>query len=312
MTTLVDVARRAGVSKSTASNVVRGGALVAEATRERVERAIAETGYHPNAIARSLKARSSKAIGVLVPDLTNPFYAELVVSVERAAGALGYAVLAVHSECLPETENATGRALIERRVDGVIIGGISVGSSLPKTLLDRGIAVVLASLGEPTDQRLGVIDHDDAKAMEAVVEHLCGLGHRRLAFAPQPLRENSGERRRIGFESALAQRGLTPVGLDAATAIVAHNDMQAIALIDRLEEHGRRVPHDVSVVGYDDIPLAAHGRIRLTTVRSDAAHMGRRAVELAVGASREGRHVCWRELHSNPLIIRSTSGKAPR
>lgn len=144
MTTLVDVARRAGVSKSTASNVVRGGALVAEATRERVERAIAETGYHPNAIARSLKARSSKAIGVLVPDLTNPFYAELVVSVERAAGALGYAVLAVHSECLPETENATGRALIERRVDGVIIGGISVGSSLPKTLLDRGIAVVLA------------------------------------------------------------------------------------------------------------------------------------------------------------------------
>src|SRR5688572_7248171 len=104
MTRLVDVARRAGVSKSTASNVIRGSALVADPTRQRVERAIAETAYLPNAIARSLKARSSKAIGMLVPDLTNPFHAELVVSVERAASELGYAVLAVHTDCAPETE----------------------------------------------------------------------------------------------------------------------------------------------------------------------------------------------------------------
>ena len=101
VTTLVDVARRAGVSKSTVSNVIRGATLVAEATRERVERAIAETGYHPNAIARSLKARTSNAIGIVVPDLTNPFYAELAVGVERAANALGYAVLAAHTECSP-------------------------------------------------------------------------------------------------------------------------------------------------------------------------------------------------------------------
>jgi DNA-binding LacI/PurR family transcriptional regulator len=312
MTTLVDVAKRAGVSKSTASNVLRGGALVAEATRARVERAIAETGYHPNAIARSLKARSSEAIGILVPDLTNPFYAELVVSVERAANALGYAVLAVHTECLPQTENEVGRVLIERRVDGVIIGGISLGSPLPKLLLDRNIPVALASLGEPDDERLGVIDHDDARAMEAIVEHLCELGHKRLAFAPQHLREHSGERRRLGFESALARRALKPVDLDEATAIVAHNDMQAIAMIDHLEQHGKRVPQHVSVVGYDDIHTAAHCRIRLTTVHSDAVEMGRRAVELVVSASRQGRHICFRELHNNPLIIRSTTGAAPR
>jgi DNA-binding LacI/PurR family transcriptional regulator len=310
MTRLVDVAKRAGVSKSTASNVLRGGALVAESTRERVERAIAETGYHPNAIARSLKARSSKVIGIVVPDLTNPFYAELVVSVERAAKALGYGVLAAHTECAPETECEAGRALIERRVDGVVIGGISLGSSLPKTLLDRGIPVALASLGEPDDQRLGVIDHDDTRAMEAIVEHLYGLGHRRLAFAPQALREHSGERRRLGFEAALALRGLKPVDLDSATAIVAHNDVQAIALIDRLEQRGKRVPKDVSVVGYDDIPLAGHHRIGLTTVRSDAVEMGRRALEMVVGAWREGRHVATREIQNNPLIIRSTTGKA--
>jgi DNA-binding LacI/PurR family transcriptional regulator len=310
VTTLVDIAKRAGVSKSTASNVLRGGSLVAEATRERVERAIAETGYHPNAIARSLKARTSKALGILVPDLTNPFYAELVVSVERAAKASGHAVLAVHTECLPETENEAGRALIERRVDGVIIGGISLGSALPKLLLDRGIPVTLASLGEPEDSRLGMIDHDDARAMAAIVRHLYSLGHRRMAFAPQELREHSGERRRLGFEKALARRRLKPVQPDRATAIVAHNDVQAIRLIGRLEQSGKNVPDDVSVVGYDDIPLAGHPRIDLTTVRSDAGEMGRRAVELVIGASREGRHVCRREIQKNPLIIRSTTGRA--
>lgn len=311
MTRLVDVARRAGVSKSTASNVIRGSALVAEATRQRVERAIAETGYLPNAIARSLKARSSKAIGMLVPDLNNPFHAELVVSVERAASELGFAVLAVHTGCTPHVEMEAGRILMERRVDGVVIAGISLDSSLPKLLLDRSIPVAVVSLGEFDDDRLGIVDQDDTGAMYAIVEHLCGLGHRRLAFDAQILRENSGERRRIGFASALRQRGLKAFDLSEATAIIAHNDMQAIALIDRLEQSGRRVPQDVSVVGYDDIPLAAHGRIGLTTVRSSALEIGRRSVELVVSASREGRHIHHREVHDNPLIIRSSSGRAP-
>jgi DNA-binding LacI/PurR family transcriptional regulator len=312
MTTLIDVARRAGVSKSTASNVIRGASLVADATRQRVERAIAETGYHPNVIARSLKARTSTVIGIVVPDLTNPFYAELTVGVERAANRLGFAVLAAHTECLPLTENEAGRALIERRVDGVIIGGISLGSALPKMLLDRDIPVVLASLGEPGDPRLGVIDHDEPSAMEAIVDHLYGLGHRQLTFVSHRLREHSGERRRIGFERALARRGLSPGASEVGvTAFVAHNDMHAIATIDRLERRGLRVPQDVSVVGYDDVPIAAHCRIRLTTVRSDAAEMAKRAVELVVVAARAGRHVRHREFQSNPLVIRSTTGRPP-
>ena len=312
MTTLIDVARRAGVSKSTVSNVIRGASLVADATRERVERAIADTGYHPNAIARALKARTSTAIGIVVPDLTNLFYAELAACVERAAGALGYAVLTAHTECAPRIEAEAGRALIERRVDGVIIAGMSLGSPLPRVLLDREIPVVLASLGEPDDPRLGVIDHDDAAAMEAIVEHLYGLGHRRIAFASQHLREHSGERRRLGIAAALARRGLASIGLEyGASAIVAHNDMQAIAAIDRLERRGLGVPRDVSVVGYDDVPLASHTRIRLTTVRSDAAEMGRRAVDLVVAAARAGRHVAHREIQSNPLVVRATTGRPP-
>ena len=169
MTTLVEIAKRAGVSKSTASNVVRGHCVVAEATRRRVEQAIAELHYHPNAIARSLKSRTSSVLGIVVPDLANPFYAGLVVSVERAAKELHFAVLALNTECLAASEDDAGRVFIERRVEGVIIGGISVGSPLPKRLLDHDIRVVLASLGEPDDERLGVIDHDDPAAMEAAV-----------------------------------------------------------------------------------------------------------------------------------------------
>ncbi|HEX3065753.1 MAG TPA: LacI family DNA-binding transcriptional regulator [Candidatus Polarisedimenticolia bacterium] len=312
MSTLIDVARRAGVSKSTVSNVIRGASLVAEPTRRRVEQAIADMGYHPNAIARALKARASSALGIVVPDLANPFYAELAVSVERAASAIGFAVLTAHTECAPKTEEEAGRAFLERRVDGVIIAGVSLGSTLPGLLLDREVPVVLASFGEPKDKRLGVIDHDDGAAMETIVDHLYGLGHRRVAFVSQHLREYGGERRRVGFMNALAKRGLTLIDIeDGATAVVAHNDMLAIATIDRLERRGQRVPQDVSVVGYDDIPLAAHSRVRLTTVHSDAVEMGRRAVEMVVAAARDNRHVALREMQSNPLVVRSTTQRPP-
>jgi len=307
------VARRAGVSKSTVSNVIRGAPLVADGTRARVERAIAETGYHPNAIARALKARSSSALGIVVPDLANPFHAALAVAVERAASAEGLAVLAAHTECLPQVEEEAARALIERRVDGVVIAGLALGSRLPKRLLDGGIPVVLAAAGELDDDRLGVIDHDDPAAMAAIVEHLYGLGHRRIAFVSQHLAEHAGERRRMGFTAALARRDLAPVALaNGATAVVAHNDMLAIATIDQLERGGRRVPRDVSVVGYDDVPLASHCRINLTTVRSDAVEMGRRAVELVVRAARSGRPVAHREIMANPLVIRGTTRRPPR
>jgi DNA-binding LacI/PurR family transcriptional regulator len=310
MTTLMDVAERAGVSKSTVSNVIRGTAIVAEETRLRVERAIAETGYHPNAIARSLKARTSSAIGIVVPDLTNPFYAQLAVGVERAANALGYAVLTANTECLPATEDQAARAWIERRVDGVIIGGMSLASTLPKVLLDRAVPVVLASLGEFDDPRLGVIDHDDAAAMESIVEHLYGLGHRRLAFVSDHLREHAGERRYLGFRAALKKRRLVPIAIDdGATAVVAHNDMQAIATIDRLERRGLHVPADVSVVGFDDVPLAAHARVQLTTVRSDAMEMSRRAVDLLIKAARAGRMVSHREFFEVALVVRATTAR---
>ena len=311
MTTLVEVARRAGVSKSTVSNVIHGRVAVAEPTRRRVEQAISEIGYRPNAIARSLRARASHSIGMIVPDLSNPFHAQLAVAVERAATSLGYATLVAHTDCNPEVEEEVGRALFDRRVDGVVIAGLSIGSKMPISLLDQGIPVVLASFGEPEDPRFGNVDHDDISAMTVVVDHLISLGHRKMAFVPQPYAEQSGERRRQGFESALARHGLLAAPQSDSTAIVAHNDMLAIHTIDSLERSGRRVPADVSIVGYDDIPFAAHLRIGLTTVRSDARRLGQRAVELVTAAARAGRHVAHREIQTNPLVIRESTGVVP-
>ena len=311
MTTLAEVARRAGVSKSTVSNVIHGQVAVADSTRTRVEKAIAEIGYRPNAIARSLRARASHSIGMIVPDLGNPFHAQLAVAVEQAATASGYATLVAHTGYEPDVEDEVGRTLFDRRVDGVVIAGLSAGSRMPIRLLDQGIPVILASFGEPEDQRLGAIDHDDRSGMETIVAHLYSLGHRRMSFVSQSYAELSGERRRQEFEEALERRGLSAATSSNATAFVAHNDVLAIEAIDDLERRGIRVPTDASVVGHDDIPIAGHSRIRLTTVRSDARTMGQRAVMLVIAAARSGNHVAHRELQTNPLIIRGSTGAAP-
>ncbi len=309
MTTIHDVARRAGVSKSTVSNVVRGRSVVADATRRRVERAIDELGYHPDVVARALRSRATFAIGILVPETVNPFFAVLALGAERAAHAAGYAVLVVTTECEPDREREAVRALIGRRVDGVLVAGASEGSMLHAALLERDVPVVLAGISGMSDARLGVIDVDDDVAMDAVAAHLAALGHRQVAFAGNVLHEMAGERRRLAFAAAASRQGLELVGIeDAPTAIAAHNDMIAIGEIDRLERAGWRVPADVSVVGFDDIPLAAHRRIDLTTVRADGRALGRRATELLVTAAAAGRHVAHTELFDAVLVVRGSTG----
>ena len=138
MTTLIDVARRAGVSKSTVSNVIRDAAPVATATRERVQRAISDLQYEPNVIARSLKSRLTATLGLIVPEPMNAFYAQLALGAERAAHARGYAVLVVNTGCVPDVEADAVRTLVSRRVDGVILAGTSRGST---HAVQRGLAL---------------------------------------------------------------------------------------------------------------------------------------------------------------------------
>jgi LacI family transcriptional regulator len=308
--TINDVARRAGVSKSTVSNVVRRPDVVSAATRERVEAAIRDLGYRPNAIARALRQRSTRVIGTVVPDQRNPFYAELVRGAERRAHSEGFGLLIANTGGDPETEHMQISALLERRVDAILVAGLCAGSQAAREIADRGVPVVLGGFRTESGDRVGIVDIDEEAALDAIVAHLHGLGHTRLAFAHGAVGEAGSERRERAFAQALARRGLERVDLgDEPTAIVAHDDTVAIEQIDRIERSGRHVPDDVSVVGFDDIPLASHQRIALTTVRTDAAALGARSAELLIAAAQSGTLSPTRETHAWQLVVRSSTAR---
>jgi LacI family transcriptional regulator len=306
-----DVARRSGVSVATVSNVLHNTAPVAERTRKRVLEAIEQLGYRQNEVARSLKRQTTHTLGVAIPDALNPFNAMVALEVERRAHRDGFAVLVAETENDPATEADQVRALVGRRVDGVIFPAVTAGSAIPSELLDRGIPVVVVSF-ETDDPRVGAIVVDEEAAMDEVVGHLAGLGHRRIAFVHSGAREESVDRRPEGMRRALERRGLEPAASVAdATATCCTNDMVALALMDELERQGRLVPGDMSVVGFDDIPLAAHSRIDLTTVRQPAREMGRMAVEMVLSAIAERRHVGARVVAPTELVVRGSTA-APR
>ena len=192
--TMHDVARRSGVSVATVSNVVTGTVPVADGTRARVLDAIDELGYRTNEVARSLKRRATQTLGVVMPDVLNPFHAAIARQIERRAHHDGFAVVISATEYDRDTEADQVRALVRRRVDGVIFPAVTEGSAIPGELLDRGIPVVVVSFAAH-DPRLGVVDIDEAEAMMAVVGHLAALGHSRIAFAPATMREEAIDRR---------------------------------------------------------------------------------------------------------------------
>jgi LacI family transcriptional regulator len=311
--TLNDVARHAGVSKSTVSNVVRGATPVAALTRSRVEAAISQLGYRPNEVARALKQQATRTLGLVITDTVNPFPATLAQAVVRRARRDGYAVLIADTDGDPEIEAAQCRALAARRVDGVIFASIAEHSTSLSDLLDAGVPTMLASFGGRLDARAGAIEMDEEEAMESVIGYLADLGHERFAFVRQHAREAEVDRRPQAFSDAVRRRGLSEVALDEdPTAICCMHDGIAIDLMDSLERRGLRIPQDVSVVGFDDVPLAAHNRIRLTTVRQDASTMGARAAELLITAVNEGRHVEQRMLLRGELIVRESTAPPRR
>jgi LacI family transcriptional regulator len=306
--TLADVAAHAGVSTATVSNVVRGSRGVSAPTRTRVELAIAELGYEPNAIARALKQQVSHTIGLIVPDTLNPFFAVLALGVERAARERGYAVLVIDSECRSETEAECVHVLVSRHVDAILFAGLCEGSWIYESILERGIPVSLASFALD-DPRVGSVAIDDNLAIEAVVDHLSALGHRRLAFCRYGRAGAMGERREVSFARVVTRRGLELVGLhDRPTAVACHNDMVAIDYIHSLERRGLKVPRDVSVVGFDDIPMAGHHRIELTTVRNDGDAIGRRAAHLLLDAIERREPPTRREIVPAQLVVRGSTG----
>jgi LacI family transcriptional regulator len=263
--TILDVAERSGVSKSTVSNVIRGTIGVSPDRQRRVLEAVEELGYRPNALARQLVLQRTSTLGVVVGDLGNPFYGELVKLLERHAHERGYTTTVSNTDGHAEREAHRVEALLERRVAGIAMLQFSGDRAILDELVADGIAVVVVSSTDPRVDSVGV---DETRGVALAVRHLAELGHRRLAYVTSPLVEERTNRARHGsFASACAAAGCEEVALaDGATGVAAANDIIAIELIDRLERDGARVPQDVSVVGFDGIAFGALGRIGLTTV----------------------------------------------
>jgi LacI family transcriptional regulator len=300
--TMHDVARVAGVTQSTVSRVlspIEQGIQISDETRRRVLAAVAELGYHPNQYARSLRGMKSHMIAILIADITNPFYHPLVRAVQDVAFQHRYDVMIANSDHTREKEQLFVESLVRRPVDGAVIIPYHLNETDLDDLMVR-TGVALAAVGSRIDHpRIDVSYGDDATASYELVRWLIReRGHRRLAMICADLEFAVTKHRLAAFRRALAEanlevpdeyvvagdwsvetgrRGIRQLFAlsEPPTAVFAASDTIAIGALEAAEEMGRRVPEDVAIVGFDDIPEARRVRPRLTTVAQYPGEMGR-------------------------------------
>jgi LacI family transcriptional regulator, repressor for deo operon, udp, cdd, tsx, nupC, and nupG len=332
--TLLDVARLAGVSTATASRALEKPQSVAQTTRARVMEAVASCGYTPNIVARNLRRQETRLITILLADVTNPFFNEIVRGIEQVARENGYSVLLADSENDPGQENAYGRLLATKRTDGMILlnGRLPVGLQLPpEESMDAPIVVACEYL---PNVDLPTVQIDNAAAAKQVTEHLLQLGHRRIGFISGPAWNVLSRDRLYGYRDAILECGLVfdqtlvvngdfsiRSGIAATesllnltsppTAIFASNDEMAFGAIRAARDAGLRVPEDISVAGFDDIRFAAFVDPPLTTVRQPGQEIGRRAMAHLIKILSGERVADRRMVLPTELIVRGSTA-APR
>jgi LacI family transcriptional regulator len=298
--TITDVARRAGVSRATVSRVLNAYPHVRPRVRAAVQRAMRALGYRPDQVARSLARHETQTLGLVVADITNPFYAETARAIVETARGQGYNVILCNTDNLPRLQEEYVEILRQRRVDGIIFGSVFLRDPLVESLVSAGYPLVMYN----RRLRSGLGNYivlDNVRASRDLTAHLLNLGHRRIGFI-SGLRETSTAADRLkGYREALRSAGLAVdarlirpgafkggMAQHAAqellkqrhgpTAIVAGNDLMALWVIQAAGEMGLQIPKDLAVVGFDDIQIAAHRDIQLTTMAQQKTEMGRLAV----------------------------------
>jgi DNA-binding LacI/PurR family transcriptional regulator len=324
--TILDVAERAGVSKSLVSLVLRGSPQVSDERREAVLRAADELRYRPNAVAQSLVRKRSFVIGVMLSDLHNPFFVEVVDGIEQQAIAERYRALFNTGGRLAEAEAEAIETLLQLRADGIILAG----PVLPAADIVTAAATAPVVLVARPSRWPGVdsVTNDDHAGTQLAVDHLVALGHRDIAHIDGG--KGAGARqRRAGYLEAMRRHQLSGRGRifhgaytedggasgvaemlrngAAPSAIVAANDLAALGALQALEEHGLRVPADVSLVGYDNTSLSALGHINLTTIDQPRHRMGVTAVRLLLERLDDGRRRAKHLVVTPSLVVRGTS-----
>jgi DNA-binding LacI/PurR family transcriptional regulator len=325
--TIHDVAARARVSKSLVSMVIRGAPGVSERRRQAVLRAARELGYRPNAVARSLVQQRSHALGVLLSDMHNLYFAELVDGIQEATEAQGYRALFITGNRVPRREAEAIETMLELRVDGLILASPVVPAA-EVALASRSVPVVLVGRTTRSDS-VDSVTNDDRAGAALAVEHLVSLGHRRIAHIDGGARAPGADGRRTGYLSAMRRHGLSGharvvrgsytedggasgvraiLGRGAVpTALFVANDLAAVGALHALEASGLQVPEDVSLIGYDNTSLAGLGHIDLTTIDQPRRKMGGMAVSLLLDRMRDGRGDSRHIVVSPHVVIRRTT-----
>jgi DNA-binding LacI/PurR family transcriptional regulator len=305
---IFEVARSAGVSIATVSRVANGSSRVRPRTEARVRAAMERLGYRPHALARGLAARRSHTIGLLITDITAPYFPDIVRGAQESAEAAGYVVLLGDASVHTAAEDLLVKRLLERRVDGLIVASSRTTDEYARQLRSEDVPVVC--INGPVGQFPHAVQIDQEKGARLAVDHLAGLGHRRIAHVTGPTGVPTRGERLSAFRGALRERGLerdptlvaTGVSTidearaatsklldlpDPPTAIFTYNDRLAVGAYQAIRRAGLAVGRDVSVVGFDDIPMTEWLEPPLTTVRQPRRDMGRIAVEVLLAAIRD-------------------------
>ncbi len=299
-----DVAREAGVSTATVSHVLNNTRYVSDVTRATVERAIEKCNYYPNAHARSLASGRSHTIGLVVSDITNPFFPELVKSIEAVAFARGYDCVLSNTDYDAKRTSSYVRRIIEGKVAGVALMTSELDRALIDELARKNVSVVFLDFGS-IGAHMSKLVVDYETGIEEAVEHLHSLGHRNIGYIGGPARLRSACKRLAAFKHATARYipERTPSviyeadfqlegGRRAAhamlaqseppTAVMVANDMMALGVVRECHAAGLSIPQDISVIGFDDIAFAALADPPLTTVCLPREELGRKAVEALI------------------------------
>jgi LacI family transcriptional regulator len=327
---MADVAQEAGVSVTTVSHVLNKTRHVAPDTRQRVLEAVRLLSYYKDAHARRLARGHSDFLGLIVSDIGNPFFPEVIKSFEAAALARGLDLLLCNTNYEPERTEAAVRKMIENKVRGVAVMTSEWGTSLVKNLVTHHVPVVFLDLGT-VGKYTSNIRVDYSRGIYQAIDHLHGLGHREFAFVAGPQTLRSAITRRNAFVDALSQRGSgthrtlegnhkVEGGIRAVQALLAHrplpsailcsNDLTAIGALGALAEAGVRVPEDISVVGFDDIDFAHIVRPPLTTVELRRDQLGRLAFEALQKILRSKRRRGAEYVVETQLVIRQSTAQA--
>ncbi|HBZ80884.1 MULTISPECIES: LacI family DNA-binding transcriptional regulator [Brevibacillus] len=303
--TIKDIAKRANVSTATVSRVINNKSEgISPQTREYIQSIIKELNYQPNALARGLITRKTSTIGLILPDITNPFFPDLVRGIEDAANKAGYSVFLGNSDDNAKKEKKYVQLMTEKKVDGIIFSSTAKYSKdLYDELIAADIPVVLIDRGESGDAYSGVYMKNEEGAYMAT-KHLLEQNHTRIGCISGPPSVQNSQDRVEGYKRALAEAGISVQeswivsggyridgGYEVAkkmladgevTAIFACNDLMAIGVYEAAQELGKSIPRDVSVVGFDDIRLISTLMPKLTTIRQPAYQMGKEAAKILI------------------------------